>query len=412
MGRTFISLATRGIFMDIKQKSKTSSEAAARRSLSLSGQEEEALLMSPCGDRDGSNSTALTKGGPSGIPTKVGPTSNPSGEEEGLLSDSSESTLKEMPHTPMTVESDSGASTLGSVASDMRRLFTESKISAKRNKRLRKRERQRAAKAAGGSAPPPAKGCTAGDNVPSRGPERGVVGAETPKAAAKRSRTPGDTPSGEARDNKRVKPSYAEVTKDLKRMAIVPHNYPTGVVTEEWIAEIEGRLEKLWDAVPEGQELPIFMGTRLINGAMEVACCNDLSASWLVTATEQMGPVEGIVCKCVEADTLIKRRRLMVWVPGHSRPEVKPLQERLKRVNPGLNISLWRTYDRQVLAKGTRFILGVDEPSADIISGPNFQRHIGLSKVEVAFLGTAGGTDKPKPPDEEAASTSKEGVEK
>ncbi|XP_046401616.1 histone-lysine N-methyltransferase 2D-like [Ischnura elegans] len=239
-------------------------EAAARRSLPLSGQEEEALLMSPCGDRAGSNSTTLTTGGPSGIPTKAGPTSNPLGKEEGLLSDSSESTLKEAPHTPMAVESDSGASTLGSVASDMRRLFTKSKNTAKRDKRLRKRERRKAAKAAGGSAPPLAKGCTAGDNVPSRGPERVAVGAETPKAVAKRSRTPCNTPSGKVRENKRVKPSYAEVTKDLERMAIIPHNYLTGVVTEEWISEIEGRLEIIWDAVPEGQELLFFMGTRLI----------------------------------------------------------------------------------------------------------------------------------------------------
>ena len=135
-------------------KSKTSSEAAERRSLPLSGQEEEALLMSPNGDRDGSNSAALTTGGPSGIPTNAGPTSNPLGEEEGLLTDSSESTLKEAPRTPMEVESDSGASTLGSVASDMRRLFSNNKSTTKRDKRWRKRERRRAAKAAGGSAPP------------------------------------------------------------------------------------------------------------------------------------------------------------------------------------------------------------------------------------------------------------------
>jgi hypothetical protein len=144
------------------------------------------------------------------------------------------------------------------------------------------------------------------------------------------------------------------------------------------VSQYRRRLEALWDDVPEGQELPVFEGTRLINGAVEVACGNEFLAIWLADATERMGYFEGSIRKCVDADFVIKRKSAMIWVPGPGKPETKILLERLKRVNPRLQTSLWRTYERGEPPNGSRFILGVDEPSAEFITDASFRRSIGL----------------------------------
>ncbi|KAG8236931.1 hypothetical protein J437_LFUL014976 [Ladona fulva] len=72
-----------------------------------------------------------------------------------------------------------------------------------------------------------------------------------------------------------------------KKMAIIPESYPAVVMTQEWHIEMEGKLEELWGSTPEGQALPSFEGTRLINGALEVICKDDYSTTRFVIGVDE-----------------------------------------------------------------------------------------------------------------------------
>ncbi|KAG8234448.1 hypothetical protein J437_LFUL014194 [Ladona fulva] len=132
-------------------------------------------------------------------------------------------------------------------------------------------------------------------------------------------------------------------------------------MTQEWHIEMEGKLEELWGSTPEGQALPSFEGTRLIDGSLEA----------------------------VDADQLMKRKKVMVWMTGPIKIDARTLFERLERVDPGLRITLWRPYDKVTTPSGTRFFIGVDEASVGTIAGPGFRSSIGLHKAIFSFLNQA-----------------------
>ncbi|KAG8238126.1 hypothetical protein J437_LFUL012740 [Ladona fulva] len=113
----------------------------------------------------------------------------------------------------------------------------------------------------------------------------------------------GDTPECSRSQVKKAKDnSYAEAAKGKKKMAIIPESYPEVVMTQEWHIEMEGKLEEPWGSTPEGQALPSFEGTRLINGALEVICEEDYSMAWLGQAVEKVGPLAGTIFKAVDTD--------------------------------------------------------------------------------------------------------------
>jgi hypothetical protein len=104
--------------------------------------EEATLLESPGEAPKGESSDKIILGDPSGNPKPLGcPSILLQDEEDGIISDSSESTLKEASISPKGAESDSGASTitLGSVSSKMRMLTTATRPSgAARRSRKKK----------------------------------------------------------------------------------------------------------------------------------------------------------------------------------------------------------------------------------------------------------------------------------
>ncbi|KAG8232932.1 hypothetical protein J437_LFUL011041 [Ladona fulva] len=71
----------------------------------------------------------------------------------------------------------------------------------------------------------------------------------------------------------------------------------------------------------------------LIDGALEVICKDDYSMAWLGIAVENLGPLAGTIFKAVDAGQLVKRKKVMVWVPGPIKFDTRILFKRLEKAN-------------------------------------------------------------------------------
>ena len=71
---------------------------------------------------------------------------------------------------------------------------------------------------------------------------------------------------------------------------------------------------------------------------------------------------EGSRLKIVALDSLPTYKRVVEWFPGPVEDTERCIQ-RLRRLNRGLDTSLWRVYERKEEPNGTRIFLSIDSTS-------------------------------------------------
>lgn len=223
---------------------------------------------------------------------------------------------------------------------------------------------------------------------------------ELPKSGGvKRNRSDGSTPDTSRQQPKRinrgVKPSasYAAAVTDV-RVAVLPQNYPTTVLSEEQAGLIKTALLQALDRLTEGESAPRFSGVNLKGGFLLASCADQATKDWLERTVMERELWPGAKLSIRDAKDVPKPIRALAWIPG-PKEEPKKMLRRLKVQNPGLNTDTWSLVDEKPDPKGRQLIFLMSESSWKKIEDVQCRPYFGLSRVAFKQLGRKkdGGTE-------------------
>lgn len=205
-----------------------------------------------------------------------------------------------------------------------------------------------------------------------------VTGAKRPRSADK---TPPELAKVVKRSRLFPRPAgYGEAVTADRRLAIVPANYPEAVLGQGEDGLVARGLLEALDAVPKGQVVPCFEGTRCDRGVLWVDCSDEPAKEWLRTIVPNLKPWEGASLQVLEKERLPKLKRVTAVLPGTTEG-TDVILNRLNRQSPGLRTPLWRVWDRKVVRESVHLVLGVDCHSLETLRGGGFAPHFGLGRA-------------------------------
>lgn len=196
---------------------------------------------------------------------------------------------------------------------------------------------------------------------------------------------------------KRFKNSNAYV-KELRdsgvRMAITTEDYPATELDEDIYNDLQIALLNEIEKV----SVPPFPQTHLgliTSGIIYVWCIGEHSVQFLRSFDGQI--VKGVKLKILNARELtsVLRPIKMAWKTKSSKVDVSTLLRNMQRIYPELKTEKWRIVDSKVEDRSTRYILYMDEASADYIRDRDYRLSTGIYLSYFKRLGVV----SPPPPD-------------
>ena len=167
------------------------------------------------------------------------------------------------------------------------------------------------------------------------------------------------------------------------------------------------------DATPDGAPLPDIHSSHLNpQGAMVFFCSDSATAEWIKTHfNDNSQAVQGSVLKVMPADNLPKPVKVAFKTRDIYTKDADMLLKRLQRYNPSLKSVDWRTLQKVVESRYTRWIFEVDLESAEAIKKANFLANTGVDKGTFKILRdpntkTSETDEHPTPPDRRTSATS------
>jgi hypothetical protein len=151
-----------------------------------------------------------------------------------------------------------------------------------------------------GKRPAPIKLTSSEVGRPSQGP-------------SKRQRLAGGTPEdGRAKRPKQIgQPSYARVSREGHRVALVGHDYPRSSISRENFLDIHWAIGRLVDELPEEGFTPRLVDSYLTKGEAIMVCQDDAMRDWLPSRVPNLEAWEGSRLKVVGLYALPSRGRLV-----------------------------------------------------------------------------------------------------
>jgi hypothetical protein len=136
-------------------------------------------------------------------------------------------------------------------------------------------------------------------------------------------------------------PSYARVTQEGLRMAIIHDGYLKVQVTKDDFEKIQRAISGLADGLPEEGFTPKLVDTYWAKGATFLVCLDEEAKDWLGREVPKMNVGEGSKLRMVGLEVLPTYKRVVAWFPGPGE-DTERLFQRLRRLNRGLDTSQWR----------------------------------------------------------------------
>jgi hypothetical protein len=88
-------------------------------------------------------------------------------------------------------------------------------------------------------------------------------------------------------------------------------------------------------------------------------CLDEGNGGWLVKNVPALRDWQGSRLKIVGLDALPKYRRVVAWFPGPVEG-TELYQQRLRRLNRGLNTDNWKAYELMEESNGVRLVFRID----------------------------------------------------
>lgn len=237
--------------------------------------------------------------------------------------------------------------------------------------------------------------------------DKPAAGKTEEQESTKRPRASDSTPSPALKQTKKLKKdteaskskmSFKEATEGVK-MVIVPKDFPTGKLTEEQSNKILDAL----DAKMVAEETQAqFLFSKHENEALILLCANTITANWLQKSTPAIKPWEGADLIAGEAKDILKRTKLLLFVPDrHKEEETETILRRIDNQNACLNArKSWKVVNRNKEGKSQTIILSVPEEDAEVLKSRKFKIFLGFTQATLRDLGkprNEGSSSKPTP---------------
>lgn len=208
--------------------------------------------------------------------------------------------------------------------------------------------------------------------------------------AVKRTRKEAHTPSpGESHPGKRPKvadqESYAQVTKGILKVAVIPAGYPeTKLGTNDTLLIRKLIRERILS--DRLNRAPSFTGSWERDGAMVFACQDEMSRDWLANAIA-LFKIGSTSLRVVPTEELPGRHRVVIHA---EEPEAtaKEIVDLLARQNEGLATKDWivvRASESRD-AKSTHFACLVDDRSLEALKNLGLRPFCGTGRASVKLL--------------------------
>lgn len=226
--------------------------------------------------------------------------------------------------------------------------------------------------------------------------ENEVAGKEGGSQAArdKRPRTSETTPSPSTRTQPKKqrtgeaagsKLSYKTAFEGMK-MAVIPSDYPTGKITEEKMLEIQEALDAKMVAEKASVQ---FIYSKLENDALIFMCANRPTANWLTEAIKVVKPWEGANLVSGEAKDLLKRTKILFYVPEKQKNEnTETILSRIDNQNASLDAKKnWKLISRGKEAKSQTCVFSIPDETAGLLRNRKMKIFLGFAQLEIRELG-------------------------
>jgi hypothetical protein len=111
-------------------------------------------------------------------------------------------------------------------------------------------------------------------------------------------------------------PSYARVTREGIRVAIVCEDYLGNQVSKDKFVAIQKAVGWLVDELPEEGFTPGLVDSYWAKGAAIMVCQDQETCDWLTGSVPNMRVWEGSRLKVVSLEALPTFKRVAAWIPG------------------------------------------------------------------------------------------------
>ena len=135
---------------------------------------------------------------------------------------------------------------------------------------------------------------------------------------SKRQRSAGGTPeAGQAKRPKQIgQPSYARVSREGHRVAVVNEGYPRSQVSREHFVDVQRAIGRLVDEHPE-EGFTLWLADSYWAKGVAIMVCQDVpTADWLTSKVPTLEAWKGSRLKVVGLDALPTFKRVAAWFPG------------------------------------------------------------------------------------------------
>jgi len=216
----------------------------------------------------------------------------------------------------------------------------------------------------------------------------------------KRPHSDSNTPSRDAQQTKKPRntqvqtAAYKEAVIGIK-MAITHKHHPEVTLDKGQHEIIQAKLLTAVDGNPLGETPLQFLYSKFAQGVFWITCANKFSKDWLMWTVSGLEELwEGVELTVVDSKDLPRRPRVLVHIPDTS--DAHTVLTKLRKQNPGLNMSDWSVISRKVSKKEQTLAFSIDPDSFNTLAKSNHKAFWGLGRITFETLKEA----KKQPADE------------